>query len=88
MGYCEDPCQLHEACASSAICKVKMHRPICTCPEGHEGNPAFNCTTRSLSKKTLSNYFYKQNTIKKHAKYGNNLNEQISFCFSMNCTLL
>lgn len=53
MGYCEDPCELHEACASNAICKVKMHRPICTCPMGHEGNPAFNCTTQDLSKNLI-----------------------------------
>lgn len=50
MGLCVDPCQLHETCAATAICHVKMHRPICMCPKGHEGNPAFNCTTRNLSK--------------------------------------
>lgn len=51
MGYCENPCHFHEACAASAICDVKMHRPICQCPTGHEGNPAINCTTPNLSKK-------------------------------------
>lgn len=58
MGQCEDPCQLHEVCASTAICQVKMHRPICTCPKGHEGNPAINCTTRNLCKDLKRNHIH------------------------------
>jgi len=50
MGFCEDPCYIHGVCAPTAVCQAKMHRPICSCPKGHEGNPAINCTTPSLSK--------------------------------------
>lgn len=50
MGLCEEPCELANVCAPSAKCKSKMHRPICYCPEGHEGNPTLNCTKISLSK--------------------------------------
>ena len=53
MGFCVNPCQLHEACASTAMCQVKMHRPICMCPKGLEGNPAINCTKPKLSKKSI-----------------------------------
>lgn len=53
MGFCIDPCQLREACASNANCQVKMHRPICTCPKNMLGNPAINCTTLDLSKKII-----------------------------------
>lgn len=60
MGQCEDPCQLHEVCASTAICQVKMHRPICMCPKGHEGNPAINCTTRDLCKDLQHNQSHQQ----------------------------
>lgn len=52
MGLCEDPCQMQGVCASSAVCQVKMHRPICTCPKGQEGNPAFNCTVPAQNCKT------------------------------------
>lgn len=50
MGLCEDPCQLHGVCAPSAVCHVKMHRPICMCPRGYGGNPAINCTSTDLCK--------------------------------------
>lgn len=66
MGYCENPCHFHEACAKSAMCHVKMHRPICQCPKGHEGNPALNCTTPNLSKnikQTLIISMNKKNNI-------------------------
>lgn len=44
MGQCHDPCEFTNACAKTATCKAKMHRPICSCPKGHEGNPAVKCT--------------------------------------------
>lgn len=43
MAECQDPCQFAMACAPTAKCRVKAHRPICTCPPGHHGNPALNC---------------------------------------------
>ncbi|KAI9586458.1 hypothetical protein GQX74_002305 [Glossina fuscipes] len=43
MGLCQDPCEFANACAASAKCKAKMHRPICSCPPGHLGNPTIKC---------------------------------------------
>uniref|UniRef100_A0A182XBR0 EGF-like domain-containing protein n=1 Tax=Anopheles quadriannulatus TaxID=34691 RepID=A0A182XBR0_ANOQN len=44
MGLCENPCLFDGVCAETATCQAKMHRPICTCPPGHEGNPTIKCT--------------------------------------------
>uniref|UniRef100_A0A336MK52 CSON000396 protein n=1 Tax=Culicoides sonorensis TaxID=179676 RepID=A0A336MK52_CULSO len=44
MGLCQDPCEFRDVCAVTAQCLAKMHRPICSCPSGHEGNPMINCT--------------------------------------------
>lgn len=44
MGLCQDPCEFRDVCATTAKCLAKMHRPICSCPSGHEGNPMVNCT--------------------------------------------
>lgn len=43
MGLCQDPCEFRDVCATTAKCLAKMHRPICSCPPGHEGNPMVNC---------------------------------------------
>ena len=53
MGICEDPCQMEGVCASTAICQAKMHRPICNCPKGLEGNPAIKCTTPKSRKTNI-----------------------------------
>lgn len=42
--FCLDPCEFTNACASTAKCHAKAHRPICTCPSGYEGNPAVKCS--------------------------------------------
>ncbi|PNF25784.1 hypothetical protein B7P43_G12126, partial [Cryptotermes secundus] len=48
--FCLDPCEFTNACASTAKCHTKAHRPICTCPSGYEGNPAVKCSpTQPLS---------------------------------------
>lgn len=39
---CSDPC-VTGACAQNAICKVKNHRPICTCPPNFTGNAYYIC---------------------------------------------
>lgn len=53
MGLCHDPCEFAKICAPSAKCKAKSHRPICSCPEGHEGNPMVKCVpTLKSSKQT------------------------------------
>lgn len=56
MGLCQDPCEFHDVCAISAKCVAKMHRPICSCPLGHEGNPMVNCTAiRNETSKNITN---------------------------------
>lgn len=50
MGLCQDPCEFHEVCAATAKCQAKQHRPICSCPPDHEGNPMVNCTPIVTSK--------------------------------------
>uniref|UniRef100_A0A8D8VM32 Neurogenic locus Notch protein n=1 Tax=Cacopsylla melanoneura TaxID=428564 RepID=A0A8D8VM32_9HEMI len=42
-GQCEDLCAIASLCAPSAKCHVVKHRPVCTCPQGYEGNPATKC---------------------------------------------
>lgn len=55
MGLCQDPCEFAKICASSAKCSAKSHRPICTCPQGHEGNPMVKCVPTETSSKELIN---------------------------------
>ena len=31
-------------CAPQAECKARIHRPLCFCPPGYEGNPHVECT--------------------------------------------
>lgn len=38
-GYCRDPCN----CALNAECRVRDHRPVCSCKQGFEGNPELHC---------------------------------------------
>lgn len=54
MGLCQDPCEFANVCAATAKCVAKMHRPICSCPPGHEGNPTVKCVTTGKSSKTTT----------------------------------
>lgn len=38
---CIDPCV--GTCGSYALCEVKNHVPLCTCPLGYTGDPFFSC---------------------------------------------
>lgn len=38
-GICRDPCN----CGSNAECRIKDHKPICTCKQGYDGNPEIEC---------------------------------------------
>lgn len=38
---CVDPCP--GSCGVNSICNVVKHNPICTCPEGYEGNALTQC---------------------------------------------
>lgn len=37
---CRDPCN----CGLNAECRIKDHKPVCTCRQGFEGNPEFECS--------------------------------------------
>lgn len=39
-GVCRNPCN----CGSNAECRIKDHKPICTCKQGFDGNPELECT--------------------------------------------
>lgn len=54
-GLCHNPCEFGNVCAKTAKCKAIMHRPMCSCPNGHEGNPAIKCTPVMPCKK-LTNH--------------------------------
>lgn len=36
---CREPCN----CGPNAECRVKGHKPVCTCKQGYEGNPEIGC---------------------------------------------
>lgn len=38
---CKDPCQ--GTCGINAICNVYNHIPMCTCPQGMNGNAFIQC---------------------------------------------
>jgi len=40
---CEAACSL-KICGQDSLCKGKLHRPLCYCPSGYEGNPHEICT--------------------------------------------
>lgn len=54
MELCEDPCHLKDVCAPTALCTAKMHKPVCSCPSGHEGNPAIKCIRAEPCKNNLT----------------------------------
>lgn len=64
MAVCQDPCEFTNACAETARCQAKMHRPICTCPMGTEGNPAVKCF-KSQPCKILKKNLHNDNKIYK-----------------------
>ena len=35
-------------CGPHAICTAAVHRPVCACEDGYEGNPYDKCTKVSL----------------------------------------
>lgn len=38
-GICKNPC----TCGPNAECRIKDHKPICTCKQGYDGNPELEC---------------------------------------------
>lgn len=39
---CTDACSL-DVCGEGSLCTAKLHRPVCSCPDGYEGNPYDKC---------------------------------------------
>ena len=39
-GKCVDPCE--DFCGPGAYCRVRAHRPVCTCPPGTAGDPRYS----------------------------------------------
>lgn len=40
---CHDACTL-AVCGTGALCSSALHRPVCSCPAGYQGNPYDVCT--------------------------------------------
>lgn len=57
---CQDPCV--GSCGFNARCDVQNHRPICTCFEGHDGDPYASCTPRA--RKYLFMIYFQTTKIK------------------------
>jgi hypothetical protein len=61
---CINPCAEENPCAPSAYCKVIMHQPVCTCPDGYIGDPRTNCELRKYPNNTFPLvYFLKDDRI-------------------------
>ena len=43
---CINPCAEDNPCSQTANCKVIMHGPVCTCPDGYAGSPEIDCKLR------------------------------------------
>ena len=50
---CINPCAQRDPCARNAYCKVIMHQPVCTCPDGYIGDPRTNCELRKYPNNTF-----------------------------------
>ncbi|XP_064094899.1 uncharacterized protein LOC135207217 [Macrobrachium nipponense] len=42
---CQNPCytDVGSVCGENANCNVKNHQPVCSCPQGYDGNPLTEC---------------------------------------------
>ena len=58
---CINPCAQRDPCARNAYCKVIMHQPVCTCPDGYIGDPRTSCELRKYNNNNFPlMYFLKQ----------------------------
>lgn len=46
MGICQDPCEFDNVCGIGANCQPIKQRPMCSCPAGHDGDPAVKCSPK------------------------------------------
>lgn len=54
MGLCENPCEFDNVCGIGAKCHPIKQRPMCSCPAGHDGDPAVKCLPK-ICKPQLTN---------------------------------
>lgn len=46
MGLCQNPCEFDNVCGVGANCQPVKQRPMCSCPAGHDGDPAVKCSPK------------------------------------------
>lgn len=46
MGLCQNPCEFDNVCGIGANCQPVKQRPMCSCPAGHDGDPAVKCSPK------------------------------------------
>ena len=61
---CINPCALRDPCARNALCRVIMHQPVCTCPDGYIGDPRTSCELRKYHTNTFPLVFFNKHCIK------------------------
>ena len=60
---CINPCAQRDPCARNAYCKVIMHQPVCTCPDGYIGDPRTNCELRKYQINTFPLVYFLKDVI-------------------------
>ena len=50
---CTHACSL-PVCGPHALCSAALHRPVCACEDGYEGNPYDKCTKVTLAARCFS----------------------------------
>lgn len=55
--FCKNPC-VDEMCGENAMCKVKMHKPVCECKQNYTGNPFVKCFHTNHMQKFLRSISY------------------------------
>ena len=45
---CVDPCSLDDVCGQGAMCHIRDHRAVCSCPLRHAGDPLLFCSPGKL----------------------------------------
>ena len=53
---CDNPCT--NSCGQNALCNVRNHNPICSCPERYDGDPFIYCFPSSKSMEKLTNLWW------------------------------
>lgn len=65
--HCRDPCA--GSCGVNANCHVLNHVSVCTCNDGHTGDPFSLCTPIPISKKEVGFWFWLANSERSVVTY-------------------